>query len=207
MRRSLKETVIIADEDPTMSKSLGAYLQNEGCSVLQVQSKSALENAGMVDGNPTVLILGDIGGVSFVRELRRGGWDMPILMLHTASSIREAVKAIQAGADDYLTKPITPDLLWHSVKSLLVKARAQAELSQGRHELLKKVSSLSKRERQIIDLVLQGKLNKEIADDLKLALVTIKVHRGHAMRKIGARTAGELARIAKEAGLLPRVEG
>ncbi len=86
------------------------------------------------------------------------------------------------------------------------KARARVEFTQTNQALLRKAATLTEREQRIIHLVLAGMLNKQIAEQLNLALVTVKVHRGSAMRKLGARTAGELARIAKEAGITSSLE-
>jgi len=198
-----EETIIFADEDDLEAKALQPNLKAHGYRLLHYSTREEFRNNKALNGAPCVLLLGDIAGVGFVRELRKSGWDMPIIVLHSNCTIHEAVRAIKAGADDYLPKATPHPELLHTIEVLMQKARALVEISRAKHLLLRKVESLSKREREIIDLVLTGMLNKEIADQLKLALVTVKVHRGHAMRKLGARTAGDLARLARELGLIP----
>jgi FixJ family two-component response regulator len=198
-----QETVIIAEEDQALVESLEALLAAHDFKVLPFSNSQALIKAGQeqVDGSPCVLILGDIAGVELLEELRNNGWEIPVIFLHSNGSINAAVKAIRAGADDYVTKPLCAETLLFSVQHSMEKARSRVEFTKTNQVLLKKAATLTQREQDIINMVLAGMLNKQIAERLGLALVTVKVHRGSAMRKLGARTAGELARIAKEAGI------
>jgi FixJ family two-component response regulator len=198
-----QETIIIAEEDLALIESLEALLVPHDFKVLRFSDSQSLIKAGrqQVDGSPSVLILGDIAGVELLGELKNNGWEIPVIFLHSGGSINAAVKAIRAGADDYVAKPFCPETLLLSVKHSMEKARSRVEFTKINQVLLKKAATLTQREQDIINMVLAGMLNKQIAERLGLALVTVKVHRGSAMRKLGARTAGELARIAKEAGI------
>ncbi len=196
-----RDTIIIAESDPTTLQTLDARLTAEGYRVLPFKDQKALLQLKDLNDHPSVLILGDIGGVGLLRDLRKSGWEIPVIFLHSSSSINEAVSAIRAGADDYVTKPFCAETLVLSIKRSLEKVRSQLRATKTNHDLLSKAASLTERECEIINLVLAGLLNKQIAAQLNLALVTVKFHRGKAMRKLGARTAGELARLAKEAGI------
>ena len=108
---------------------------------------------------------------------------------------------MREGADGFLTKPYDPDELLKEISRALDHARSLAKDGGKRSALQTRAATLTPRERQVVDLVAQGLLNKEIADHLNLALITIKVHRGRAMRKLGAGNAAELGRIAAKAGI------
>jgi FixJ family two-component response regulator len=202
-----QDTIIIAEEDQATTDRVEGLFTAHNFRVLRFGEPQTLIKTGraQVDGSPCVLILGDLAGVELLVELRAAGWEMPVIFLHSGGSINEAVKAIRAGADDYVSKPFCPETLLLSVQHSMEKARARVAFAKSNQALLRKAAT--EREKRIIHLVLAGMLNKQIAEQLNLALVTVKVHRGSAMRKLGARTAGELARIAKEAGITASLDG
>lgn len=161
-------------------------------------NRNTLKKSGHLEGIPCVLILGDMAGLGFLKFLKSVRWTMPAIYLHSRHSISDAVRAIQLGAADYIAKPFCPDHLVSSVKRSMKLAILQASTTAARSSLEQRARELTPREWEVIQLVLSGLLNKEIADRLNLALVTVKVHRGKAMRKLGARTAAELARITHD---------
>lgn len=110
---------------------------------------------------------------------------------------------MQSGAEDYIAKPFCPESLVASVNRSMSKAVDRANVPRQKKEFQRRAAALTPREREIINLVLAGMLNKQIAEKLNLALVTVKVHRGRLMRKLGARTAAELAHIVRDLGLGP----
>lgn len=197
-----KQTVIIAEDDPVTFDSLERLLSQAKLKVVRYENGHTLRQAGYLNGTPCVLILGDVAGLEFLDFLKKARWAMPVIFVHSGNSISEAVKAIQSGAEDYISKPFRSDALLNSVKRAMQKAAQQAELTANITDLARRADSLTTREREIIKLVLSGLLNKQIAERLGLALVTIKVHRGSAMRKLGARTAAELARLTQDAGFI-----
>ena len=200
---TLLKTVIVVDDDPATLESLDQILTKAGFRVVSYQSKETLQKASGLIGTRCVLILGDGAGVGFLTSLRELHFEIPVIFLHSGNSIAEAVRAIQAGAADYLSKPFSPKSLVASVNRAMLQVEEPAKPSGKIHKLQQRAATLTLREREIISLILSGKLNKEIAQRLNLALVTVKVHRGKAMRKLGARTAGELARIVRDLDLMP----
>ena len=105
------------------------------------------------------------------------------------------------GADNYLTKPFNPDELLEAVFNALEHSRECILTGERAKRFRRLFSSLTAREREVVNLVVSGHLNKEIASKLSIALVTVKVHRGRAMRKLRAGNAAELAQIASLAGI------
>ena len=108
---------------------------------------------------------------------------------------------MRAGADGFLTKPFDPAELVEAVALALQRSRDRQQREFTAAEARAKVAALTPREREIVRLVVQGLLNKEIADQLDLALITVKVHRGRAIRKLGAGNPAELVHIAELAGI------
>jgi FixJ family two-component response regulator len=196
-----QDTVIIAEQDAKLFSSLEILIAQAGFKVFRYQNLETLLQSKCCNGNACVLILGDTFSLDFLGFLKKSRWEMPVIVLHSASSISNAVQAIHSGAEDYISHPPDPATLLNSIQRAMNKARARVHNNRANRELLERARTLSRRECEIIQLVLAGRLNKQIADELGLALITVKVHRGRAMRKLGARTAGELASIVRELGL------
>jgi FixJ family two-component response regulator len=133
--------------------------------------------------------------------MQRIGWDIPTVFLTAHWNVQSVVNAMRAGADGFLTKPFDPAQLLDEVSKALERARARQQDGEHATAARAKAALLTEREREVVKLVVRGLLNKEIADQLDLALVTVKVHRGRAMQKLGAGNPAELARIASLAGL------
>ena len=118
-------------------------------------------------------------------------------------NVQSVVDAMRAGADGFLTKPYEPQELVDAVAQALQRASSKRQDEVLITQVRTKAASLTTREREIVQLVIAGLLNKEIADRLNLAVVTGKIHRGRAMRKLGAGNPAELARLAVLAGFIP----
>lgn len=202
---SVQQTVIIAEDDLATFAGLERLLSANGFHVIGYNDTENRRNTGGLNSIPAVLIVGDVAGVSFLDYLEEFRWEIPTIFLRSGNSIREAVTAIQSGAEDYICKPFCPDNLLNVVRRAMLKSSQRAQLPLANQELLRRAAALTHREHEILNLVLAGMLNKQIAEHLGLALVTVKLHRGHAMRKLGARTAAELARFAGAAGITPLI--
>jgi FixJ family two-component response regulator len=147
------------------------------------------------------LEVGGISGLEIQSALKRIGWPLPVIFLAARADVCTAVHAIHAGASDFLLKTCKPAELMAAVNCALESAVRTSAAADNKLELLRRAESLTSRERQIVCLVIEGMLNKQIAERLKLALITVKVHRGSAMRKLGARNPAELTRVARIAGV------
>jgi FixJ family two-component response regulator len=197
--------VLILDDDPSVLESLKKLLKVNGFRVrLHADSKEFFQ-AGL-PSVPSCLVLdhqlgnGDTG-VQVYDEMGRRGWEIPTVFVTAHWNIQSVVSAMRNGADGFLSKPFDPEELVTEVSRALQCAIDRDQNGDDAAAARKRAASLTPREIEIVNLVVKGLLNKEIADQLGLALVTIKVHRGRAMLKMGVRNSAELGRVAMLAGL------
>ncbi|MGJ0506656.1 MAG: response regulator transcription factor [Methylocystis sp.] len=134
----------------------------------------------------------DDGVMARLRALRE---PLPIILLSSHANVPLAVKAMKEGAADVLQKPAPPERLLGAVSAALEESRARVERAQRQKDVLARFRSLSARERDVVDAVLDGHGNREVASQLGIKLRTVEIHRSHAMTKLGARTLADLVRI------------
>ncbi len=127
--------------------------------------------------------------------------DTPLLLMSGASGAEEAAKAFRAGALDFLIKPIEAETLLAAVAKALSVSTDRQRLRERRSELARRIASLTRRERDVVRCVARGEINRDIADQLGIALRTVKLHRQRGMEKLGVGTVADLARLADEGGL------
>ena len=197
--------VLVLDDELSVRTALERLLKAHGIRVRLHAGPDELFEAGL-PAVPSCLLLdhslgGGVTGTDVHEELQRRGWDIPTVFLTAHWSVQSVVSAMRAGADGFLTKPYDPDELLKAVASALEQSAANRQARLKFAELQAKAATLTARELEIVRLVVAGLLNKQIASELDLAVITVKVHRGHAMRKLGAQTAAELAHIAALAGI------
>ena len=200
-------TVLLLDDDAGIRKQLESLLAAKGYTVRAHSSTDEVLKDACPSG-PCCLLLDQrlskgMSGIHLRSELRNRGWDIPTILLAADWDVRDVVASMRAGADGVLTKPVNPDELWDSVSHAFSMAIAIHHRKSMAAEESSRIESLTPREREIVTLVTSGLLNKEIAGELGLALVTVKVHRARIMRKLKAGNPAELARIASRAGLGP----
>lgn len=199
----VQQTVVVAENDDANLVKLQALFATHNYRVVTVSGVQDMPDVISFLETPAVLVFGDLTGMDCLEYLKSSRWEIPTILLRSGNSIREAVESIQTGAEDYLTKPYCPQHLLTVVRKAMQKSTERSSLSTTNRNLLCRAAALTHREHEILNLILAGMLNKQIAEHLGLALVTVKLHRGHAMRKLGARTAAELAWFAGAAGINP----
>ena len=197
--------VMVLDDDTAILGGLNRLLTLHGYQVCLYSAADEFFAAGMPE-IPACLILDNhlgtgMTGLEIHAEMQRIGWDIPTVFLTAHWNVQSVVNAMRAGADGFLTKPFDPAHLLDEVAKALERAHARQQNGEQATAARAKAALLTDREREVVRLVVRGLLNKEIADQLDLALVTVKVHRGRAMQKLGAGNPAELARIASLAGL------
>lgn len=198
--------VLVLDDDHHVLSGLERLLTVHGYRVHLFSESEVFFSAGM-PSVPSCLILDNqlnngMTGTEVHAELQRRGWGIPIVFLTAHWDVQTVVKAMRAGADGFLTKPFDPKELIEAVEQALERSRSSHQNGNHAAEARAKAATLTVREKQIVKLVAAGLLNKEIADQLDLAVITVKVHRGRAMQKLGAGNPAELARIAALAGIV-----
>jgi FixJ family two-component response regulator len=197
--------VVVLDDDLSVLVSLERLLQANGYNVRTHSSPEDFWGAGAPAVAACLLLdqhLGETRGTEVHAEMQRRGWAMPTVFLTADWDTHTVVQAMRGGADDYLTKPFDPDELLQAVARGLTRALACWQAGDATARACAAAATLTARERAIVKLVMSGLLNKQIAAQLGIALVTVKVHRGRAMQKLGAKNPAELARIATLAGIV-----
>jgi len=194
-------TVFIVDDDPSICAALARLFKSVGLAAQSFpNARDFLDQAPQLGPGCLVLDmrLPGLSGLDLQGELARARIKLPIIFLTAHGSVPLSVRAMKAGAMDFLEKPVEDQTLLDAVSQALERDR-QARLVQARRQALQELfTTLTPRERQVFQMVATGKLNKEIAFDLGTAEKTVKVHRGNLMRKLNCRSLAELVRLAQE---------
>jgi FixJ family two-component response regulator len=135
------------------------------------------------------------------QALEARGCDLPIIFLTGHGDIPTSVRAMKRGAEDFLTKPVDEKVLFAAIGRAFDRNAEVRRSQEARRVVDKRLATLSAREREVLERVAAGRLNKQIAAELGLVEKTIKVHRAHVMHKMGARTLAHLLSLAEQAGI------
>lgn len=192
-------TVIVVDDDPGVREALDGLLRSVGLRVKTVASVSEFLQEGRPAG-PACLVL-DVrlpgrSGLDLQRELIESDIQVPIVFITGHGDIPMTVQAMKGGAIGFLTKPFRDQELLDAIQEGLARDRAWLESERETAVLRTRYETLSPREREVMAQVVRGRLNKQIAGDIGLSEITVKVHRSHAMRKMRASSLPDLARMA-----------
>jgi len=200
----VEPVVFIVDDDAPLRETLKNLFRSVG---LQAQTfGSAKEFLQMqLPDTPCCLVLDvrlpGISGIDFQSELHDAGMNIPIVFVTGHADVPMSVRAMKAGAVEFLTKPFRDQELLDSVRVALEKHRAQRQKDQSVAKIKTCFAALTPRELEVISLVSTGLMNKQIAGQLDISEITVKVHRVNGMRKIGARSMAELVRMADALGI------
>ena len=193
--------VFVIDDDLLVRESVADLLNSAGFTVQTFGSATEFVQAKRPDV-PACLILDvelpDISGLDLQTELAKSGIEMPIVFLTGHGDIPMSVRAMKAGAVEFLTKPFGKQELLDAIKEALLRDGEVRKQRSETFELRKRLGTLTPRERQVLALVVTGRLNKQIAGELGTTDLTIKVHRGRVMRKMGADSLADLVRMAEK---------
>ncbi len=202
-------TIHVVDDDTSFRTALERRLRKAGYDVATYSSAQQLLDRLPDKGGPACILLDvrmpGLSGPELQMRLGELGATLPIIFLTGYADIRSTVKAIKAGAEDVLTKPVSSEQLLRAVE----QAMARHEVSQGAKAKLDalraQLARLTPRETQVFELVVRGKINKQIAQQLGATERTIKAHRHRVMEKIGVQSLAELVSIAERLGVLSDV--
>ncbi|HYN60296.1 MAG TPA: response regulator [Rubrivivax sp.] len=197
-------TVYLVDDDPDLLRALARLLQSAEMKVATFASAQEF-----LDGHdrsaPGCLVLDlampGLNGLQLQQALEQQVSSLPIIFLTGRGNIAASVQAMKHGATDFLTKPVDDTELIAAIHEALTKGQALHRANAQREHLARSLGSLTERERQVLDGIVAGKLNKQIAADLGTVEKTIKFHRGNLMRKMGVRVVADLVKLAERAGV------
>jgi FixJ family two-component response regulator len=197
-------TVYLVDDDPDILTAIDRLFQSVGLRVVTFLSpQQFLED---YDRNAPACLVLDLSlpgfsGLELQRALEEEASALPIIFLTGSGTIASSVQAMKHGAADFLTKPVNDTDLIAAIHDALARDQALRLRRSERERTAKCLASLTDRERQVLEQIVAGRLNKQIAADLGTSEKTIKFHRGNLMRKMGVRVVADLVRLAERAGV------
>ena len=196
--------VLVVDDDQSVREALGSLIRSVGLDVSLYASIADFMADDQPD-RPSCLIL-DVrlpgeNGLDFQAELAKTNPSLPIIFITGHGDIPMSVRAMKAGAVEFLTKPFGDQNLLDAITAALDRHRARRSEDHEISELKSRYESMSVREREVMALVVLGGLNKQIAAELNVSEITIKVHRGQVMRKMQAKSLVALVRMADKLGI------
>jgi two-component system response regulator FixJ len=200
-----KSLVHVIDDDDAVRDSLAFLLRSADIAVTTHESAAAFLRGG-IPGDAGCIItdvrMPEIGGVDLLRRLREANVTVPVIVITGHGDVPLAVEAMKLGATDFLEKPFSDDVLLGAVRTALASEQDNTRRSSEVAAINEKLASLSNRERQVLEGLVNGHPNKTIAYNLNISPRTVEIYRANLMTKMNAASLSELVRMALVAGLL-----
>jgi FixJ family two-component response regulator len=196
--------VFIVEDDPSMQRALGNLFQSVGLEIEVFGSASDMLKSKLPDVASCLVLdvrLPGLSGLDFQAELAKANIHIPIIFMSGHGDIPMTVRAMKGGAVDFLAKPFRDQDMLDAVVTAIERDRKRREADKVVGHLQTLAETLTPREREILALVSSGLMNKQIAAELGLAEITVKIHRGHIMKKMDARSLADLVRKAETLGI------
>ena len=192
--------VHVVDDDESLRGALDRLFRSVGLATRSYGSAQDFVQAPRVDSPGCIVLdvrLPGMSGIEFQAQLANLGIRMPVVLMTGHGDIPMSVKAMKAGAIDFLSKPFRDQDMLDAVTAAIDRDRERRSAESAAAGLAERFATLSPREQQVMILVTAGKMNKQVAGELGISEITVKIHRGAAMRKMGARTLADLVRMAE----------
>ena len=195
----LTPVVFIVDDDVSVRESLELLVRSEGwepelfasAQEFLARPRSHVPSCLVLDVN-----LPDLNGLDLQKRVAADRIDMPIIFITGYGDVPMTVRAMKAGAIEFLTKPFGNDVLLTAIRNAIGRSQAALDFEEGIRSLRQRYTTLSSREREVMALVVSGKLNKQVGGELGISEITVKAHRGHLMGKMNADSFADLVRMA-----------
>jgi FixJ family two-component response regulator len=195
--------VIVVDDDPAIRKAIDRLLRSVGLRVELFESAQEFRQSNRPDAASCIVLdvrLPGQSGLNLQRDLAAADIRVPVIFISAHGDIPMSVRAMKAGAVEFLTKPFHDQDLLDAIEVALEKDRARRAEDKLTAELRERLDTLTARERQVMQLVVAGRLNKQIAAELGISEMTAKIHRGQVFRKMQAARLPDLVRMADKSG-------
>jgi FixJ family two-component response regulator len=197
-------TIFVVDDDAAVRRSLTRLLRSAGWNAEAFASAGDLLERAPFTGPGCVVLdvnMPGMNGLELQESMTGAGITLPVVFLTGKGDISMSVQAMKHGAVDFLVKPVEEAVLFQALEEAIRRQAAEADGRRQRDSILARLALLSDREREVLDQVIQGRLNKQIAYDLGIVEKTVKAHRGRIMEKMQAHTIAELVHLCVMAGM------
>jgi FixJ family two-component response regulator len=197
-------TVVVVDDDISVRESLELLIQNEGWHAALFESAQKFL-AGLPGLDPSCLVLDvnlpDLSGLDIQQRITDEKFSTPIIFITGYGDIPTSVRAMKAGAAEFLTKPLDDQVLIDAIRAAVLRRQANLKQEGAQRLLQDLLATLSKREREVMNLVVKGLMNKQVGFELDISEITVKAHRGRVMDKMHAATFVDLVNMAGRLGI------
>jgi FixJ family two-component response regulator len=197
-------TVVVVDDDISVRESLELLIQNEGWQPALFESAEEFltRMPGVV---PSCLILDvnlpDLSGLDIQQRISDEKSSTPIIFITGYGDIPTSVRAMKAGAAEFLTKPLDDEIMIQAIREAVLRSQANLKREGAQRQLQERFDLLTKREREVMNLVVKGLINKQVGFELDISEITVKAHRGKVMEKMHATTFVDLVNMAGSLGI------
>jgi FixJ family two-component response regulator len=201
MEQGVKQSVFIVDDDPSICEGLANLLESVGIPTDSYASAETFKDNWSQEQRGCLLLdarLPGMSGIALQEQMRATGIDLPIIFMTAHGDIPMVRKVMKAGAVEFLTKPFQKEELLRAVKEAFALDRAKQGEVNSLRSIRTRIRSLSPREREVMAMVTAGLLNKQIAGELNLSEITVKLHRRQVMEKMRAGSLAELVKLHEQ---------